>query len=225
MVKGRLGNKASGGSMSDNIVRIGIMGGTFDPIHNGHLFAAESARENFSLNEVIFIPSGNPPHKNGHMIVSAEDRYQMTSIAVLDNAYFSVSRIEIDRAGISYTIDTIKELYSICQNKYKKFELFFITGADSILEILSWKDVFSIMSMCKFIAVTRNGYPLEELNKLAEYACENDTDFKEHILVMEMPLLSISSTDIRRRVRNGLTIKYLLPQAVETYVKKNSLYK
>ncbi len=211
--------------MSDNIVKIGIMGGTFDPIHNGHLFAAESARENFSLEEVIFVPSGNPPHKSGHTIVPAEDRYQMTSIAVLDNAYFSVSRIEIDRAGISYTIDTIKEIYSICQSKYKNFELFFITGADSIMEILSWKDVFGIMGLCKFIAVTRNGYPLEELNKLSEYTCANDIILEENILVMEMPLLSISSTDIRRRVKNGLTIKYLLPQAVETYVKKNSLYK
>lgn len=201
-----------------NFKRIGIMGGTFDPIHFGHLVTAEAARDSFKLERVFFVPSGNPPHKKNYPVTDAEHRYLMTNLAVTANPYFEVSPIEIERKGYSYTIDTVTEFY----NKYKdQAELYFITGADAILEILTWKSVERITELCSLIAATRPETHLEELQRFIK---ELPNNIGEKIHIMEVPALAISSTDIRRRVANHRTIKYLLPDAVEQYIVKKGLY-
>lgn len=198
--------------------RLGIMGGTFDPIHYGHLVTAEAARCQFDLDAVIFVPSGNPPHKKSYQITSSEHRYLMTVVAVVTNAFFDVSRMEIDREGYSYTYETIRQFREMLPGT----DLFFITGADAILEILTWKNMSGILQDCSLIAATRPGYELENLNDTLEGLSNR---FTEKIHPMEVPALAISSTDIRRRVAHGETIKYLLPEAVEQYILKNKLYK
>lgn len=199
--------------------RVGIMGGTFDPIHYGHLVTAEAARTHFNLDRVIFTPTGKPPHKKGYSVTPAEDRYLMTVLAVNGNPYFEVSRIEIERLGYSYTVDTLEQFYRKYGNDVK---LFFISGADAVLDILTWKDVDKVLSYCTFIAATRPGYPMDELNqKLSQIK----KLYGRQVFSMEVTGMDISSTDIRRRVREGLSIKYLLPESVETYIKKNDLYR
>lgn len=183
------------------------MGGTFDPIHYGHLVTAEEARYEFRLEKVIFIPAGRPPHKTGSHISDPRHRYTMVNMAIATNPYFHVSLLEMEREGISYTIDTIRHLRRI----YPSAEIFFVTGADAVLEILGWKDVEELLSLCYFIAATRPGYRLEDL--------------KENIFYMEVPALAISSSEVRRRVQEGKPIKYLLPDAVEGYINKHGLYR
>ncbi|MGI9950841.1 nicotinate-nucleotide adenylyltransferase [Moorellaceae bacterium AZ2] len=197
---------------------VGLMGGTFDPIHYGHLVAAEEARDEFKLERVIFIPSGHPPHKKDCLVTPAEHRYRMTVLATASNHYFEVSRIEIDRPGLSYTIDTVTEFRRLLGPEP---ELYFITGADAILEILHWKDVEDLLRKCRFIAATRPGFPLEKLKDLKP---QLPPDGWQRIHFLEVPALAISSTDIRRRVREGKTIKYLLPEAVEEYIRREGLY-
>ncbi len=199
--------------------RVGIMGGTFDPIHQGHLVTAEAARSKFKLDKVVFVPSGRPPHKRGQTIVGGENRYLMTVIATSTNPYFEVSRTEIDRQGESYAIDTVRYFKSIMN--YDS-ELFFITGADAILEIVTWKDVEELLESCKFIAATRPGFDLDKLrerlsSKLSEVHLRKIVD-------INVPAMAISSTDIRDRVKKGYPIKYLLPEAVENFIEKNELY-
>lgn len=199
--------------------KIGIMGGTFDPIHYGHLVTAEGVRAEFNLDYVMFVPAGNPPHKKGYKITDPQHRYLMTVLATVTNPFFEVSRIEIERQGFSYTVDTIKELK-------KRFptdtELYFITGADAVLEILTWKEVDRLLAMCKFVAATRPGYEIPELNKKI---AEIEKTYSHKIFLVEVPAMAISSTDIRRRVSEGRPIKYLLPESVEYYILKNNLYK
>lgn len=202
-----------------NKKRVGIMGGTFDPIHYGHLVTAEAARINFNLDEVVFTPAGNPPHKKNYKVTEAEHRYLMTVLAVNGNPYFKVSRMEIDRPGYTYTIDTIRQ-FSLEYGK--DTSLFFISGADAILDILTWKDVAEVLNYCTFIAATRPGYHLAELKKKLE---EIKRLYGKDVYPMEVTGLDISSTDIRNRVKQGLSIKYLLPDSVETYIKKNGLYR
>ncbi|MCR4441255.1 MAG: nicotinate-nucleotide adenylyltransferase [Peptococcaceae bacterium] len=199
--------------------RVGIMGGTFDPIHQGHLVTAEAARSEFNLDKVIFVPSGQPPHKKGVAISSKEHRYLMTVLATAANPYFEVSRTEIDRPGESYAIDTVMYIKS----KMKAGgELFFITGADAILEIITWKNVSELLKETAFIAATRPGFDLNELHeKLAQNL---PAALLKKIIPLEVPAMAISSTDIRHRVRNDRTIKYLLPEAVENFIRKNGLY-
>lgn len=201
-----------------NFKRIAIMGGTFDPIHFGHLVAAEAARDSFELDRVFFVPSGNPPHKKNYRVTDAKHRYLMTNLAIAANPYFEVSPIEIERPGYSYAIDTVTEFY----NNYKdQADLYFITGADAILEILTWKNVERLTELCYFIAATRPGTQLDELHRFIK---ELPVNIGGKIHIMEVPALAISSTDIRRRVANHRTIKYLLPEAVEQYIVKNGLY-
>lgn len=202
--------------------KIGIMGGTFNPIHHGHLVTAQEALSQFSLDKVIFIPTGNPPHKIADRIASAEDRYIMTVIATSSNSNFFVSRIEIDRKGQSYTRDTVRELKKIYGGDS---QLFFITGADAILEILTWKDTDEIVSMCKFIAATRPGYNMARLEDLKKRLFGNKPLASKKIFVMEIPALSISSTDIRIRLRENRPIDYLVPEGVSNYILKHGLYK
>lgn len=194
------------------------MGGTFDPIHYGHLVTAEAARARFNLDTVLFIPSGQPPHKKNYHVTSSVHRFLMTVLAVVTNEYFDVSRIEIDRKGYSYTIDTIKEL----RNKLPDTELFFITGADAVLEILTWKSMSEILDDCHLVAATRPGYDLDGLPKDLKSAAGKNID---KIHYFEVPALAISSTDIRNRVAQGMPIKYLLPESVEQYILKTNLYR
>lgn len=199
--------------------RLGIMGGTFDPVHYGHLVTAETARAQFNFDKVIFVPSGYPPHKIGQKITEARHRYLMTVLAVATNIYFEVSRIEIDRQGYSYAIDTVSQL----KEKYgPEWELYFITGADAVLEILTWKNIERLIEMCTFVAATRPGFDLSILdNKLEQIS----SIAKDKFLTFEVPALSISSTDIRQRVAAGKPIKYLLPESVERYIYANNLYR
>jgi len=198
------------------------MGGTFNPIHHGHLVTAQEALSQFDLDQVIFIPTCDPPHKIDNEIASAEDRYLMTVIATAPNNDFFVSRIEIDRKGKSYTIDTVRELRKIYG---KEVSLYFITGADAILEILSWKDTEEIISLSKFIAATRPGYKLARIDDLKDKLFASRQESDEKIFVMEVPALAISSTDIRNRIKQDRPIDYLVPEGISHYIIKHGLYK
>jgi len=198
------------------------MGGTFNPIHHGHLVTAQEALSQFDLDQVIFIPTCDAPHKIDNEIASAEDRYLMTVIATAPNNDFFVSRIEIDRKGKSYTIDTVRELRKIYG---KEVSLYFITGADAILEILSWKDTEEIISLSKFIAATRPGYNLARIDDLKDKLFASRQESDEKIFVMEVPALAISSTDIRNRIKQDRPIDYLVPEGISHYIIKHGLYK
>ncbi len=188
------------------------MGGVFDPIHYGHLFTAEEARVEFKLDKVIFVPCRHPAHKRENKISDPEDRYLMTVLAISNNHFFEVSKVEINRPGPSYSIDTVKEFFK----KYKHgVKIFFITGADAFLEVDSWYKSEELINLCQFVAASRPGYDLDKL----------DEKFKKIIKIMEIPALSISSTDIRRRIKEGRNIKYLVPYEVEKYIYKKGLYR
>lgn len=195
-------------------LRLGIMGGTFDPIHYGHLVAAEEALVQFSLDRVIFMPTGEPARKTHQQVTPAEHRYLMTVIATASNPDFAVSRLEVDRPGVTYTVDTMLELRAMYG---PETDLFFITGADAILDILTWKDSARLAGTCTLIAATRPGYDLSRLSTQPgadAFAIEP----------MEVPALAISSTDIRTRIAARRPVRYLLPEAVATYIRKNRLY-
>lgn len=192
------------------------MGGTFDPIHYGHLRAADDACAAFELSEVIFVPTGQPPHKSGQVVSSASQRYIMTVLATIDCPYFSVSRIEIDRTGKSYTIDTLKSLRVMPQ--YEDTEFYFITGLDAVLDIVSWKNPQEVTELCKFVAVSRYGYTHKRMEELPE-------ELRMKIIPLEIPLLAISSTELRDRVRRNWSIRFLVPPNVDDFIRKNGLYK
>jgi len=194
----------------------GVMGGTFNPIHNGHLVTAEEALSAFSLDEVIFVPAGHPWQKEDAGVAPAEDRYLMTVIATASNPAFRVSRIEIDRPGPTYTVDTLRALRA---ELGEGCDLWFITGADGILNILTWKDPEAVLREARFIAATRPGYDLDRLEK------ELPAGLEDRVKVMEVPALAISSTDVRLRVREGRPIRYLVPEGVARYIEKTDLYR
>jgi nicotinate-nucleotide adenylyltransferase len=195
--------------------RLGVMGGTFDPIHHGHLVTAEAALWQFGLDEVVFVPTGSPWMKTEREVTSPEDRYLMTVIATASNPFFSVSRIEVDRPGPTYTVESLEQLRAQAK---EPVELFFITGADAMLEIFQWKDPEEVLASAHFIAATRPGYDLAGFESRAPTANPN-------ISVMNIPALAISSTEIRRRVQEGEPIRYLLPEGVQTYIEKAGLYR
>lgn len=205
--------------MTNDKLRLGIMGGTFDPIHFGHLVTAEAVRDKFNLDKVIFVPSGNPPHKIKRSITDKKVRYLMTILATVTNPYFEVSAIEIEREGYTYTIDTIKEFKKIYGDST---DIYFITGADAILEILTWKNAEELLNICNFVAATRPGYANDTINSKIKYIKRM---FNKDIFQVTVPSLAISSTDIRNRVFEGRPIKYLLPESVERYIEKCGLYK
>ncbi|WP_349897110.1 nicotinate-nucleotide adenylyltransferase [Parafrigoribacterium soli] len=188
--------------------RIGVMGGTFDPIHNGHLVAASEVAQQLHLDEVVFVPTGQPYQKQ--RATSAEHRYLMTVIATAANPQFTVSRVDIDRKGPTYTIDTLRDLRS----ERPDAELFFISGADAIAQILDWKDVTELWSLAHFVAVTRPGHPLS-ISGLPE----------SDVSLLEVPALAISSTDCRDRVGRGFPVWYLVPDGVVQYISKHHLYR
>jgi nicotinate-nucleotide adenylyltransferase len=195
--------------------RLGVMGGTFDPIHHGHLVTAEMALWQFELDEVVFVPTGQPWMKEDQEVSEAEHRYLMTVIATSSNPRFSVSRIEIERQGPTYTVETLQQLRREAE---EPIDLFFITGADAMLEILHWKDPGEVLAEANFIAATRPGYDLARFQKEAPTS-------HPKVSVMDIPALAISSTDIRRRVRQGEPIRYLVPEGVQTYIQKARLYR
>lgn len=194
--------------------RVGVMGGTFNPIHIGHLVTADEARHAFLLDEVVFVPAGSPWQKSEEEVAPAEDRFVMTVIATAQDPMFTVSRIEIDRGGPTYTIDTLRAL----REQRPGSDLFFITGADAILQILTWKDPESILRDAHFIAATRPGYDLDRLEK------ELPPGLEGRVSILEIPALAISSTDVRRRVAEGRPIRYLVPAGVAAYIEKAGLY-
>jgi nicotinate-nucleotide adenylyltransferase len=187
--------------------RIGVMGGTFDPIHHGHLVAASEVADKFSLDEVIFVPTGHPWQKSGES--AAEHRYLMAVIATAANPSFTVSRVDIDRPGPTYTKDTLTDLRAAEPDA----EWFFITGADALAAIMSWKDVDEVFALAHFIGVTRPGYTLHDL-QLPDVSVE----------IVEVPALAISSSDCRARVRGGAPVWYLVPDGVVQYIAKHGLY-
>lgn len=194
--------------------RIGILGGTFDPIHYGHLAAAEEARAKLGLREVVFVVAGLPPHKLDEEITPAEDRYAMVELAIASNPHFSLSRIDIDRPGPSYTVDTI----ALLRHKWTE-EIYFIMGMDSLMEIATWHQPQRLIQLCRLVAVERLGFT-PDLERL-EVAIPGITARTE---IIDMPQMEISSTDLQRRVREGLPIKYQVPPEVEHYIYKHRLY-
>lgn len=198
--------------------KYGIMGGTFDPIHYGHLVIANEVLSLFELDKIIFIPTGTPPHKVVKGLTSSYHRYMMTQFATMTNPDFDVSDIETTKSTVSYTIDTIRKLIS--GNEEDQF--YFITGTDAVLELPAWKNTSEILSMCTFIAVNRPGYVVEGLDKKIKAITDK---YGGEIFITKAPQLHISSTDIRNRIAEKKPVKYLLPETVEQYILKNGLYK
>ncbi|HEX2355111.1 MAG TPA: nicotinate-nucleotide adenylyltransferase [Micromonosporaceae bacterium] len=190
--------------------RVGIMGGTFDPIHHGHLVAASEVTTRFALDEVVFVPTGQPWQKGDVPVSPAEDRYLMTVIATASNPRFQVSRVDIDRPGPTYTVDTLRDLRKVYG---PEAELFFITGADALEKILSWKDAALMFELAHFIGVTRPGFTLSDAHLPA------DT-----VSLVQVPAMAISSTDCRARVAAGKPVWYLVPDGVVQYIAKRRLY-
>ena len=222
----------TGGRLSQ---KLGILGGTFNPIHFGHLAAAEEVRVRLRLDRILFIPSFLPPHKLDEDVPSAIHRMEMVRLASQENAAFEISDIEIRRGGRSYTIDTIEDLHRANPDA----ELFFLTGLDSFLEIQTWNHWERLISLCRFVVLSRPGYHFSDLLKInfmisaREVLMQLDNGALQEAVVrtgsftihlQTIPLYDISSTDIRNRVKGGKSIKYLLPEPVETYIIKNRLY-
>jgi nicotinate-nucleotide adenylyltransferase len=190
-------------------MRLGVMGGTFDPIHHGHLVAASEVQSRFDLDEVVFVPTGQPWQKADRYVSPAEDRYLMTVIATASNPRFTVSRVDIDRPGPTFTIDTLRDIRA----ERPDDELFFITGADALAEILSWKDAEHLWELAHFIGVTRPGHELSDKGLPGQ-----------RVTLQEVPAMAISSTDCRARVADGEPVWYLVPDGVVQYINKYHLY-
>ena len=197
--------------------RLGIMGGTFDPIHYGHLVTAEQAREALALDVVLFMPAGIPAFKQEQHVTSPEDRYAMTVLATAANPAFLASRFEIDREGVTYTVDTLQALRA---HYPANVHLYFITGADAILDIVSWHDAAKIARLATLIAATRPGYDIGQAQaRIAASSMHFDVRY------IEIPALAISSTNIRKRVALGKSIRYLTSESVIGFINKNGLYR
>jgi nicotinate-nucleotide adenylyltransferase len=192
--------------------RVGVMGGTFDPIHHGHLVAASEVQAWFDLDEVIFVPTGQPWQKSTRDVAPAEDRYLMTVIATASNPRFSASRVDIDREGPTYTIDTLRDLRQTMPDA----DLYFITGADALADIFTWRNAEELFSMAQFVGCTRPGFVMdsETLGKIPS----------DRVTMIEVPALAISSTDVRRRTMRGEPVWYLVPDGVVQYIAKHQLY-
>ena len=190
--------------------KIGILGGTFDPIHMGHLVLAEQAREKFQLERVIFIPSASPPHKTEQELSLAIHRFEMTKLALEGNSFFSVSDIELKREGLSYTVETLRKLKELYENS----EIYFLTGSDVLGEITTWKDPEEIYKLARIVIGVRPGFD----------KFDPEDHFAKKSSIARITGVDISSTQIREKVRKGESIKYLVPSKVEEYIKKKNLY-
>ena len=188
-------------------LRLGVMGGTFDPIHHGHLVAASEVAAEFDLDEVVFVPTGQPWQKSHKQVSEPEHRYLMTVIATASNPRFTVSRVDVDRPGPTYTIDTLRDLRA----QRPDADLFFITGADALAQILSWKDIDELWSLAHFVGVTRPGHVLDGMGR-------------DDVSLLEVPAMAISSTDCRARVASNSPVWYLVPDGVVQYIAKYGLY-
>jgi nicotinate-nucleotide adenylyltransferase len=198
-------------------MKLGLMGGTFSPIHYGHLVAAEECRIRLGLDRVLFIPAGEPPHKRGRPVTPAGDRVAMVELAIADNPGFELCRIEVERCGPSYTSDTLAELRQVYG---PGAELYFIVGMDSLSEILTWHEPARIAELARLVAISRGGVAPFDPGRL-EPGIPNA---RERVIVLSGPELTISSTDLRRRVASGLPIRYQVPPSVEEYIRGHGLY-
>ncbi|MGH8888764.1 MAG: nicotinate-nucleotide adenylyltransferase [Acidothermaceae bacterium] len=197
--------------------RIGVMGGTFDPIHHGHLVAASEVASQFDLDEVIFVPTGEPWQKADRAVSPREDRYLMTVIATASNPRFSVSRIDIDRPGPTYTYDTLVDLRRELRatGDEPEIEMFFITGADALAQIMTWTNADKLLELAHFVGCTRPGHHLDQPSGLPDGA----------VSLVEIPALAISSTECRERIRSNQPIWYLVPDGIVQYISKRGLYR
>ncbi|HEY8394851.1 MAG TPA: nicotinate-nucleotide adenylyltransferase [Thermaerobacter sp.] len=198
-------------------LRLGVLGGTFDPIHIGHLVAAEAARTRFRLDRVLFVPAGQPPHKDPSAVAAAEHRYRMTVLATAGNPYFYTTRLELERSGPSYTIDTIRQLAAMA----RPASLFFIAGADAVVTLPSWRGGTALLDECELIVVTRPGFSRRALE---EFLNGLPAERRRRVHLLAIPGIDISSTELRERVATGQSIRYLVPASVEDYVYKYGLY-
>ncbi len=201
--------------MSKNI---GIMGGSFDPIHNGHLIIAERAREEYNLDKIIFIPTGNPPHKENNSMSDAIDRYNMTDIAIKDNTNFCISDIETNESDMSYTINTLNYI----KNLYVDSKIYFILGGDSLLTFHYWKDNTKILEDYTILVANRDIDKIDEINIAIE---KYNQSYPNSVYLLNSPLLTVSSTYIRKLIVEDKSIKYLVPDGVNKYIVDNKLYK
>lgn len=217
-LKVNLDKHESGCKYRHNLKKIGIMGGTFDPIHYAHLATAEFIRTKYKLDKILFIPSGNPPHKSDRKVLDKQHRYNMVVLSTMTNENFEVSSIEVDRNEKTYTVDTLRAL----KNIYPDSKIYFITGADAICDIESWKDVEGNFKLATFIAATRPGISLiksqDKIEKLRD-------KYNADILTVYVPSLDISSTYIREQLKENKSVRYLIPENVEKYIYEKGLYK
>ncbi|MDR3164826.1 MAG: nicotinate-nucleotide adenylyltransferase [Synergistaceae bacterium] len=193
--------------------KIGIMGGTFDPIHYGHLFVAEAARRALSLDRLIFVPAGLPPHKHYEAMAAAEDRYAMTALAIQDNPHFEISRIETDKTGVSYTSDTLETFARLYGGAY----FFLIMGMDSALEITEWHDPFKILSLSTVVIVARPGYIRDKIREM-------DETVRKSLIFLDVGMIDVSATEIRDNARGGKSVRYMTPEVVCDYIRDMKLY-
>ena len=200
-----------------NKMNIGVMGGTFDPIHNGHIVVAEETRSRLNLAEVLFVPAGQPWLKADRPVSSVEHRLQMVSLTIADKPYFKLVTLEIERAGPSYTIDTIGELQ---KRLGIEGELFFILGLDSLSHLTQWRDASRLITMCRLVAVPRPGYSPPDLNSLEA----SIPRLSQRLIILDKPETDISATEIRERVSRDLSISHLVPEPVGKYIRQHKLY-
>jgi len=199
-------------------MKLGVLGGTFDPIHNGHLAVADEVRKRLELDEILFVPAGQPWLKAGKPLTEAEHRMEMVRLAIADRPYYKLSTMEIDREGPSYTVDTMSELKN---QRADEDELFFILGWDSLAELPEWREPERIIRLCQLVAVPRPGYPRPDLKVLES----SIPGLNERVTVLDKPTVDISASDIRERVAKGLSISGLVPDAVARYIRENGLYR
>jgi len=199
-------------------MKLGVLGGTFDPIHNGHLAVADEVRKRLELDEILFVPAGQPWLKAGKPLTEAEHRMEMVRLAIADRPYYKLSTMEIDREGPSYTVDTMSELKN---QRADEDELFFILGWDSLAELPEWREPERIIRLCQLVAVPRPGYPRPDLKVLES----SIPGLNERVTVLDKPTVDISASDIRERVGKGLSISGLVPDAVARYIRENGLYR
>ncbi len=197
--------------------RIGIFGGTFNPIHFGHLITAEAVREEYNLAYIIFVPAASPPHKTKG-VISAEHRYAMTALAILSNPYFLISDVELKREGPSYTIDTIKHFRSVYG---EETEFYFIAGTDTIHELPTWKYIWELLELCHFVGAARPD-GTEMIDSVIEYFGDLG---KNKIHRLDTPELEISSTDLRERMESGRSVRYMMPWEVIAYIREHNIYR
>lgn len=204
--------------MGNEILRMGISGGTFDPIHIGHLIIAQEVCDYLNLSKVLFIPVGNPPHKDESRVTDAHTRLDMVKIAIQNNPRFEALDIEVNRSGYTYAVDTLVEL----KKRYKNAVFYYLIGADVVFDLVTWKKYEEVFELCEFVAVLRQGYNKENVaTRIDELKASHNIKIQTY----EIPLIGVSSTLIRDRIKANRSVKYLLPSKVEEYIAKNNLYK